>query len=108
QEGNSSYLIAVSAAALPDPNEDPEVTGLLVSQVSTVRTFVTSQVMNVHDRMESLHDGGGSGSGGRWGFWIAGSVRSGDRDANGEVAPLSFETSGMTGGSDYRVNNNFA
>ena len=32
----------------------------------------------------------------------------GDRDGNGEVAPLSFETSGMTGGSDYRLNNNFA
>ena len=104
QAGSADYLLVVSAPALPDPTDDPDVIGLLVSQVSTVRTFATTQVRNVHERLEELHDGSGEG----WGFWIAGSLRSGDRDGTDTASPLDFETSGVTGGSDYRLSGNFA
>lgn len=96
--GEQAYTVAIAATALPDPTEDPDVVGLLTSQVSTVRTFATTQIDNVHRRLETLHDGSGEG----WGFWIAGSVRQGDRDGDAGNSPASFETSGVTGGTDYR------
>jgi large repetitive protein len=42
------------------------------------------------------------------GLWIAGTVRSGDRDATGTRRALDFETQGVSAGADLRLSERFA
>ncbi|KSB89962.1 hypothetical protein AS593_00360 [Caulobacter vibrioides] len=44
----------------------------------------------------------------RWGVWAAGSADFGMRDAVGQQSGFRFTTDGLTGGVDYRVNEDFA
>ena len=44
----------------------------------------------------------------RWGVWAAGSADFGMRDAVGSQSGFRFTTDGLTGGVDYRVNEDFA
>ena len=44
----------------------------------------------------------------RWGVWAAGSADFGMRDAVGSQSGFRFTTDGLTGGVDYRVNQDFA
>jgi hypothetical protein len=87
-----------------DPTRDPDVGGLVGSQVFTVREFFESQVRNVNERLEELHEPGSR----PWGFWVGGTIRRGDRNGVGPVGPASFETSGLTSGADYRFSDRFA
>ncbi|NGM51977.1 autotransporter domain-containing protein [Caulobacter sp. 602-2] len=58
----------------------------------------------------SAQDDGEDGQAGpkRWGVWAAGSADFGMRDAVGSQSGFRFTTDGLTGGVDYRVNEDFA
>ena len=94
----------ITVTGRADPTLDPEVGGIVRAQVFTVREFAQAQINNVQQRLEELHEPGQR----PWGFWIGGSVRRGDRDGSGAVAPAAFETSGLTSGADYRFSDRFA
>lgn len=47
---------AYALVGRPDPALDPEVTGLVTSQVATAQRFAFAQVSNVERHLESLHD----------------------------------------------------
>lgn len=96
--------VEITVTARPDPTLDPEVGGLVAAQVAIVRNFADAQILNVQDRLETLHEPGPR----PWGFWIGGSVRHGDRDADAGSASLDFETSGISAGADYRFGDRFA
>lgn len=91
----STVTITVTERA--SPADDPEVGGLAGAQVQVVRSFASSQILNVINRLESLHEPGKPLS-----FWIGGSIRKGDSPGR------EFETSGMSGGADYRFSDKFA
>ncbi|MDQ2701620.1 MAG: autotransporter domain-containing protein [Pseudomonadota bacterium] len=89
--------LTITVTERPDPTDDPEVGGLAGAQVQIVRSFSNAQILNVINRLEQLHEPGKPLS-----FWIGGSIRKGDSPGR------EFETSGMTGGMDYRFSDKFA
>lgn len=96
--------VEITVTARADPTVDVEVGGLVAAQATIVRNFAEAQILNVQDRLETLHDPGAR----PWGFWIGGSVRHGDRDGDAGTAGLDFETSGLSAGADYRFSERFA
>ncbi|MCA1713630.1 MAG: autotransporter domain-containing protein, partial [Gammaproteobacteria bacterium] len=96
--------ITINVDARPDPTQDADVVGLNAAQQASVRRFADTQIINLQDRLESLHDSSGTG----WGYWIAGTTRQGDRDDSATAARQDFGTSGGTLGADYRFNERFA
>lgn len=55
--GSSTGTVTVTVEARPDPSLDPEVRGLVTSQVGSARRFADAQIGNFHRRLESLRDG---------------------------------------------------
>jgi len=96
--------ITVNVAARPDPTRDPGVVGLQLAQDAAVRRFMETQVLNVRSRLETMHDP----SDARWGWWIGGTARSGDRKADPAVSAQAFDVAGMTVGIDRRFGGRFA
>ena len=89
--------VTITVTERDSPADDPEVGGLTGAQVQVVRSFASSQILNVINRLETLHEPGKPLS-----FWIGGSIRKGDSPGR------EFETSGMSGGADYRFSDKFA
>ncbi|TXH70606.1 MAG: autotransporter domain-containing protein [Lysobacteraceae bacterium] len=56
--GTRTYTITI--VQRPDPSRDPEVRGLLDAQVDATRRFATTQINNFQQRLENMHNGGGS------------------------------------------------
>ena len=96
--------ITVNVAARPDPTRDPDVAGLQLAQDAAVRRFMETQVLNVRSRLETLHEP----SDARWGWWIGGTTRSGDRNADTATSAQDFNVSGATVGIDRRFGGHFA
>ena len=51
--GTRAYTVTV--VERPDPSRDPEVRGLINAQAVAARRFATSQINNIHQRMQRLH-----------------------------------------------------
>ena len=153
--GTISVPYQLVIADLPDPSTDPEVRGLIESQIASTRRFANAQVNNFQQHLEGLHNGrdkagfdnqiGFTGAVGRacnpgnagfrfeneacdsalaganglnasgdnanpdanaaFNFWAAGSIRSGNQDAQGGAASFDFETDGLSLGIDKRLSN---
>jgi uncharacterized repeat protein (TIGR01451 family) len=52
----------------PDPTKDPDVLGLINTQVATAERFANAQMMNFNQRMETLHEDGAGQDGMSIGF----------------------------------------
>jgi hypothetical protein len=89
--------------ARPDPTQDPDVTGLETGQDASVRIFAETQTRHVGDRLDELHDLGPD----LWGWWISGTTRSGDRDADSDGPAQDFQVDGFTVGGDVRASPRF-
>ena len=62
---NSSVIsvnVLVLVSSQPDPSKNPNVLGLINAQTEQAQRFAQSQLDNIHGRLESLHDGGGTAS----------------------------------------------
>ena len=89
--------LTITVTERADPSGDPEVGGLAGAQVQAVRAFADAQIVNAINRLELLHEPGKPLT-----WWIGGSIRKGDSPGR------EFETSGMSGGVDYRFSDKFA
>jgi hypothetical protein len=101
---SSAGTVTIQVTPLADPLKDADVAGLAQSQAAISEVFAQTQVTNVVGRLDSLQ-------GPRrqpWGFWVAGSFRRGDLDANGNAEGLTFETSGVTTGADRQFGDSFS
>ncbi|MES2312422.1 MAG: autotransporter domain-containing protein, partial [Pseudomonadota bacterium] len=62
---NSSVVsvnVLVLVGSQPDPSKNPNVLGLINAQTEQAQRFAQSQLDNIHGRLESLHDVGGTAS----------------------------------------------
>jgi hypothetical protein len=101
---SSAGTVTIQVTPVADPLRDADVTGLVQSQTTISEVFAQTQVTNLVGRLDSLQ-------GPRlqpWGFWVAGSFRRGDLDANGNAEGLTFETSGVTTGADRQFGDSFS
>ncbi|WP_166211578.1 putative Ig domain-containing protein [Cognatiluteimonas telluris] len=98
----ASILFVVDAR--PDPTADPDVIGLATGVDASVRIFAETQTRHVDDRLDALHDLGPD----LWGWWVSGTTRGGDRDADADGPAQDFQVDGFTIGGDYRPNGRFA
>jgi uncharacterized protein YhjY with autotransporter beta-barrel domain len=87
----------------PDPTQDPDVIGLETGQDASVRIFAETQTRHVGDRLDELHDLGPD----LWGWWVSGTSRNGDRDADSDGPAQDFQVDGFTLGGDYRAGTRF-
>ncbi len=60
----SGHQVSVNILMLvsdqPDPSKNPDVLGVMNAQTTAAQRFAQSQLNNIHGRLESLHDGGGT------------------------------------------------
>lgn len=131
----ASISITLTVDGRPDPTRDPSVAGSLQAQVDASVRFVQTQQDNIRGRLRQLRSGGNASSnnvaisvqGGwnqpslslnagqsgmtprmpqGWGFWSAGSVMLGERDARGMSDGFEFRSDGVTFGVDRLVSEN--
>ena len=50
--------VTITVVARPDPSRDPEVIGLINAQIGSAERFANAQMMNVNQRLETLHEDG--------------------------------------------------
>jgi uncharacterized protein YhjY with autotransporter beta-barrel domain len=136
QSGSISITLTVDAR--PDPTRDPSVAAGLQAQVDASVRFAQAQQDNIRGRLDQLRNGsnassnavglrvqGGIGQPGLslsanqvqgatpkmasgWGFWSAGSIVLGERDANGASRGFDFRSDGVTFGIDRLVGDDAA
>jgi len=54
--GSTSGAASVSVNDRPDPSQDPDVQATIDTQVTTTDNFVDTQIDNISDRLDQLHD----------------------------------------------------
>ena len=125
----ASISITLTVGDRPDPTADPSVTGSLQAQVDASVRFVQMQQSNIRGRLQQLRGGGNASSNnlslsvsGRlgqpglvlnagqaelaprmpqgWGFWSAGTIMVGERDARSSRQGFDFRSDGVTFGVD--------
>ncbi|WP_312371827.1 autotransporter domain-containing protein, partial [Stenotrophomonas sp.] len=129
-EGMVSLQLTVNDR--PDPTRDPGVIAGVQAQVDASLRFVQAQQDNIRSRLSQLRHGGNASSqamslnlqGGMgqqglalnagqvgapapklpagWGFWSAGAIQWGQRDARSNAEGSSFRTDGISVGVDRR------
>ena len=124
--------ITLTVGDRPDPTKDTAVVGGLQAQVDASVRFVQVQQDNIRGRLQQLRSGGNASSNNvslsvqgswnqpglslnagqagatpqmakGWGFWSAGSVIVGERDARGVSQGFDFRSDGITFGVDRLV-----
>ncbi|QIL19344.1 autotransporter domain-containing protein [Thermomonas sp. HDW16] len=131
----ASISITLTVSDRPDPTKDPSVAGGLQAQVDASVRFAQVQQDNIRGRLQQLRSGGNASSntvalrvGGSlgqlgltlnagqagmtptmpqgWGFWSAGSVVVGERDARSTREGFDFHSDGVTFGVDRLIGDN--
>ena len=53
---NNTATDQTTVRARSDPTKDPDVVGLITSQIATAQRFANTQISNFNERLEALHD----------------------------------------------------
>ncbi len=130
-----TITLTLTVGDRPDPTLDPVVAGSLQAQVDASVRFAQAQQDNIRGRLQQLRSGSNASSnnvtlniqGGwrqpgltlnagqagltpdmpqGWGFWGAGSVMLGDRDASGNSQGFDFRSDGLSFGIDRMIGRN--
>jgi uncharacterized protein YhjY with autotransporter beta-barrel domain len=132
----ASVTTTLIVDARPDPTQDPGVVAGLQAQVDASVRFANAQQTNIRDRLRQVRSGNNASSnalslnlgngfgpglslnagqavGGDvvplpegWGWWTAGAITFGDRDARVGSSAFDFQSDGLSFGIDRRVGEN--
>ena len=132
----ASVTTTLIVDARPDPTQDPGVVAGLQAQVDASVRFANAQQTNIRDRLRQVRSGSNASSnalslnlgngfgpglslnagqavGGDavplpegWGWWTAGAITFGDRDAGLDSSRFGFQSDGISFGLDRRIGEN--
>ncbi|HEU0152078.1 MAG TPA: autotransporter domain-containing protein [Arenimonas sp.] len=132
----ASVTTTLRVDSRPDPTRDPGVVAGLQAQVDASVRFANAQQTNIRDRLRQVRSGNNASSnalalnmgngfgpglslnagqalGGDalplpegWGWWTAGAITFGDRDASLGSSAFGFQSDGLSFGLDRRVGDN--